>query len=352
MPSSLIIRSEDIVKQAALWQSDGHKVAFATVVKTWGSSPRPVGSQLVINDERKFAGSVSGGCIEGAVVTEAQKVIEGASPITMEFNVTDGEALNIGLTCGGSVSVFISTLNENGILQDLNTNLQNRQPLSTVTKLSTGQRSMVTAEGVSGPIDLSDALIKSARDAVTTRHCLTLTDNEEDYFIHSYAPAPRLFVVGAGHISQALAPMANLAGFDITIIDPRSAFATQDRFPNTRIANQWPDEFLGDHPPDTSTAVIALVHDPKIDDPALEVAIRSDAFYVGALGSTRTHANRIKRLITAGFTTDQIDRISAPIGLDLGGRKPPEIAVSILAEIVQFWNGKNTVIPTVKSHDL
>ena len=346
----MIVRSEEIVKQAASWQAAGQKVAFATVVKTWGSSPRPVGSQLVINDDRKFAGSVSGGCIEGAVVGEAAKVIGGEPPKTLKFNVTDGEAMNIGLTCGGSVSVYISALNPGGILPELNIQLLKRTPLSTVTKLSTGQRNLITGDQVSGPLTLPDTLVTAARDAFTNRTCTTLHDDGgdgdgEEYFIHSYPPAPRIFIVGAGHISQALVPMASTAGFDVTVIDPRTAFITTERFPETELAPVWPDEFLRDNKPDSSTAVVTLVHDPKIDDPALEIAIRSDAFYVGALGSRGTHSKRVERFTTNNYSADELARIKAPIGLDLGGRKPAEIAVSILAEIIQVWTGRSDKAP-------
>ncbi|MBT4890666.1 MAG: XdhC family protein, partial [Rhodospirillales bacterium] len=225
----MMVRAEDILEQAARWCADGHMVALATVIETWGSSPRPVGSQLVISNTRQFAGSVSGGCIEGAVVGEAIKVIASGKSTTLKFNVSDEEALNIGLTCGGSVSVLINPVDPDGILKELALNIAKRTPLSIITKLSSGEQSLASA--ANHPDTLSNELVQSGLDAINSRVSSIKDDAGEQYFIHAFPPAPRIFVVGAGHIAQALCPMANIAGFDVTIIDPRPAFITEQRFP-------------------------------------------------------------------------------------------------------------------------
>jgi xanthine dehydrogenase accessory factor len=202
-----------------------------------------------------------------------------------------------------------------------------------VTRLGDGAQALFDGTSWQGALALD-----SERQAAVQRMLIAdrsgVLPQAEELFVRSYARAPRLIVVGAAHISQFLAPMAILAGFDVIVIDPRRAFATEDRFEGIRLINAWPDEALQELKLDSTSAVVTLTHDPKLDDPALIAALASPAFYVGALGSTRTHAKRIARLTEAGLA-DKVKRIHAPVGLNLGGRAPREIAVSILAQVIQ-----------------
>jgi xanthine dehydrogenase accessory factor len=202
-----------------------------------------------------------------------------------------------------------------------------------VTRLSDGSQTLFDGEQWDGDVELTEAQRKTVANMLIANRSGMLAGTE-DLFVRSYARPPRLIVVGAAHISQALAPMAALAGFEVIVIDPRRAFASADRFPGVTLVNTWPDKALEQLKLDAITAVVTLTHDPKLDDPALIAALRSPAFYVGALGSKRTHEKRVARLTEAGLG-DAISRIHAPVGLDLGGRAPREIAVSILAEVIQ-----------------
>jgi xanthine dehydrogenase accessory factor len=217
--------------------------------------------------------------------------------------------------------------------------MRGRRPVVLATDLATGDESCIDADGVQGDLDLTGAALDAARAALDSGQSVVLDTGEEGLFLHAFAPLPRLVVVGAVHIAQVLAPMARLAGFDVTVIDPRGAFATKERFPGVEIVAGWPDEVLERQPLDAATAVVTLAHDGKIDDLALLAALRSEAFYVGALGSRKTHAKRLARLADAGLPEGALARIHAPVGLDLGGREAAEIAVAILAEVVQARNG-------------
>ena len=206
------------------------------------------------------------------------------------------------------------------------------RPTALVTSLNGEGQSLVTAEETHGDLGLPLSVIAAARTALRSDRSGPVEADGGRYFIRVYNPPLRMAVIGAVHIAQALAPMAALAGYEVTVIDPRQAFATERRFPSVRLVTEWPDEALGALRPDRRTAVVTLTHDPKLDDPALEVALRSDAFYIGALGSTRTQAKRLHRLQELGFNQEQLGRIHGPIGLKLGGRAPAEIAIAILAE--------------------
>ncbi len=210
-----------------------------------------------------------------------------------------------------------------------------KRPVALVTELAMGGQSLVSAEETHGDLALPLAVVAAARAALRSDRSGVVDADGSRFFIRVYNPPLRMAVIGAVHIAQALAPMASLAGYEVTVVDPRRAFATEARFPAVRLVTEWPDEALGALRPDRRTAVVTLTHDPKLDDPALEVALRSDAFYIGALGSARTQAKRLHRLQELGFTGKQLGRIHGPIGLKLGGRAPAEIAIAILAEATQ-----------------
>ncbi len=208
-----------------------------------------------------------------------------------------------------------------------------KRPVAVVTDLDGGAQALVRREDVFGDLSLDGAALEAARGALAGDRSGLLDLPGRRLFLQVSNPPLRLFIIGAVHISQALAPMAALAGYDVTVIDPRQAFASDARFPDVKLMDAWPDDAMALLKPDRRTAVVALTHDPKIDDPALHVALRSEAFYIGALGSRRTHAGRLERLRAAGFDERATARIHAPIGLKIGGRSPAEIAISILAEI-------------------
>jgi len=321
---------------AQAWLEEGRSVALATVIETWGSAPRPVGSHLIVADGGSFEGSVSGGCVEGAVVAEALEILRKDKPARiLEFSVSDSEAWETGLACGGTIRVHVEPL-QRWLSEDLRAFRQKRQSVAVLSNPEGGPRILITAEDVSGDLSPSSAVLETARRMLAEDR----SGLANGLFVRSYGPPWTIYVIGAVHIAQTLVPMAKLAGFEVCVVDPRKAFATETRFPETRIVAEWPQEAFAELPLDAHAAVVVLTHDPKIDDPALAAALKSDAFYIGALGSRKTHERRLGRLAEAGFPVDQLTRIAGPVGLDLGGRSTGEIAVSILAEIVGARYGR------------
>lgn len=210
-----------------------------------------------------------------------------------------------------------------------------RRPVVLATRLEDGQQALILADTAEGPLASDETVVEAARQAMLADRSGVVDTGVGKLFLHAFVPAPRLFVVGAVHIAQALVPMAAMAGYDVTVIDPRRAFASDSRFPNVTVLTDWPDEALETLKPDRSTAVVTLTHDPKLDDPALAAALRSDCFYIGALGSRRTHEKRLARLAELGFTAEQMARIHGPVGLNIGALSPAEIAISIVGQITQ-----------------
>ena len=306
------------------WHRAGKGAALATVVQTWGSAPRPVGSQLVVSGEAEIMGSVSGGCVEGAVVAEALEALEDGKCRILEFGVSDDDAFAVGLACGGTIRVMVEPVGvgsgpEVELLENIAKARATRKALAVETDTATWARRL---------LGYADA--PAAFDADRSGF-----GEDEARFLWVSNPPLRLAIVGAVHIAQPLAEMAHLSGYDVTLIDPREAFASQARFPGHALSHDWPDQALEAHGLDHRTALVTLTHDPKLDDPALQAALRSGVFYIGALGSTRTHAKRVTRLTVAGFTEAEIARIDAPIGLDIGAKSPAEIAVAVMAELTE-----------------
>ncbi len=318
-------RFDNSPETALAWFRGGVGAALATVVQTWGSAPRRVGSQLVIGGDGRIEGSVSGGCVEGAVIVEAQEAIEAGEHRLLEFGVSDEDAFAVGLACGGTIKVLVepvgSALPED-LLEELVKARAARRPVAYEVNLQTGVRRLL-------------------HDAYPERMRMDRSGMEADgeTFVAVHNPPLRLIVVGAVHIAQALVPMARIAGYDPVIVDPRETFASASRFPGERIEQDWPDEVVARLGLDRRTALVLLTHDPKIDDPALEAVLRSEVFYIGALGSSRTHARRVERMRAAGFSETEIGRIHGPVGLDIGAAGPAEIAVAILAEMTAVLRG-------------
>lgn len=312
---------ENAPEQALAWHEAGRGAVLATVVETWGSAPRRVGAQLVIAGDGEMQGSVSGGCVEGAVVLEATEALEKGEQRLLEYGVSDGDAFAVGLACGGTIRILvepIGTVLPEALLRELMEARAARQPVAYEANVRTGARNLV-------------------RDGYENRFAMDRSGFEEDgdVFVGIHNPPLRLVIVGAVHIAQALVPMARIAGYDPYIVDPRAAFGSEARFPGERILLDWPDEALEAVGVDSRTAVVLLTHDPKLDDPALLIALRSKAFYIGALGSKRTHAARLERLAAAGIEPHHLGRIHGPIGLDIGAAGPPEIAVAIIGEMTR-----------------
>ena len=335
-------RSDEVLEQAADWLDAGEKVALATVIGTWGSSPRPVGSQLAISGKGAFVGSVSGGCVEGAVVETAAEVLAaGPVPRVVEFGVTDEKAWSVGLSCGGTIRVLVGAAPAAATLRSLS----EKRPVAFATHLPSGRQTLFDEAGVHGDKALADVIAEQAKRAMAAEESALVETQDGPVFIHVFGRPWRIAVIGAVHVAQAFAPMAASAGFEVAIIDPRGAFATDLRFPGVRLMAQWPEEGLTEFGIDAHTAVVTLTHDPKIDDEALAQALKAECFYVGSLGSRKTHAKRLDRLKALGLSEDAIKRIRAPIGLDIGARSAAEIAISILAEIVAAKHGRDPRAP-------
>ncbi|GGE46025.1 XdhC family protein [Actibacterium pelagium] len=315
---------EQMPETALAWHREGRGAVLATVIETWGSAPRPVGGQLVISGDAELQGSVSGGCVEGAVVAEAIDALDDGKARVLEFGVADEEAFAVGLACGGRIRVMVEPIGgamPEAMLAELVEARAARRPVAYCVNTQTWQRQL---------LDRDDP-------KVADRFRMDRSGIEEDgeTFVAIHNPPLRMMIVGAVHIAQPLVAMARLAGYDPTLVDPREAFGSDARFPGETILHEWPDEALQQIGLDARTAVVTLTHDPKLDDPAIKVALASEAFYLGCLGSTRTHAKRVARLTEAGLTEEQIARIHAPVGLDIGGKSPAEIAVSVMAQITQ-----------------
>ena len=322
------MQADQIPEIALEWHRAGRGVALATVVETWGSAPRPAGSQLVISGAGDIMGSVSGGCVEGAVVVEAVDAIADGVPRLLTYGVSDDEAFAVGLACGGTIRVLVDPVRDDALTPDVLAALvaarAEGRAVAMVTRMEGWQRSLV------GPEDAAVAArLRSDRSGM----------EEDGRFIAVHNPALRLIVVGAVHIAQPLMTIARACGYAPVLVDPREAFGAAARFPGEVIVHDWPDEALAALAPDARTAVVTLTHDPKLDDPAIRYALGSDVFYLGCLGSPRTHAKRVERLRGAGFSDADIARIHAPVGLNIGAKSPAEIAVSIMAQITAVLRG-------------
>jgi xanthine dehydrogenase accessory factor len=317
--------SDSIPEIALDWHRQGKGAALATVVETWGSAPRQAGSQLAISGGGEIMGSVSGGCVEGAVVTEALAALEDGIPRLLTFGVSDETAFAVGLACGGTIRILVEPVGDGASALPVSV-------LETVVAARSARQAVALAVNLT---DWSRHVLSPGMDsAADARFRMDRSGSEEDgRFIAIHNPPLRLVIVGAVHIAQALVTIARTCGYDPTIIDPRSAFGSAARFPGETLIEDWPDEALEALAPDARTAIVTLTHDPKLDDPAIRYALGSPVFYLGCLGSTKTHAKRLERLRAAGFSDADIARIHAPVGLDIGAKNPAEIAVSVMAQI-------------------
>ena len=330
----------DVLGQGFKWLESGRGAALATVVSTWGSSPRPIGSHLCVRDDGAMVGSVSGGCVEAAVVNEALEILKGAETAVFDYGVTDEMAWEVGLACGGEIRVLVRRLDDAAApYKAARQRLREGKASAIVTRLADGASALVAEGKPDGPLALPKSVLEGAGQAVMEKQSRLVEDGAEPYFIEAVAEPRRLVVIGAVHIAQALAPLAKIAGFHVVVVDPRQAFATDERFPDVEVIAEWPEAALGGLALDDQTAVVTLTHDPKLDDPALKAALTSPAFYVGALGSKKTQAKRAERLAALGLDKAALEKIHGPVGLDIGAVSPGEIAVAIMAEIINEIRG-------------
>jgi xanthine dehydrogenase accessory factor len=327
---------DELMRLALQWRQAGRAVAIATVVQTWGSAPRQSGSVLICDDHGQFAGSVSGGCVEISVIEAAREVLASGIPRLLEFGVADETAWAVGLACGGRIRVWVEALDERkrSVLTQWLSRHERKETAVLAIRLTDGEQQFVDLLHDSGSIAAESAI------AARSDRAVTITDAGSEWFLLPLNPPLRLVIIGAVHIAEALVSIARLAGYEIIVVDPRGAFARSARFESVTLLSEWPATIWSQVAADTRTAIVALTHDPKIDDPALRLALASEAFYIGALGSKRTHEKRIARLLDDGVGAKLLNRIHAPIGLDIGARSPMEIAISILAEMTAVLRGR------------
>ncbi|MEU3978844.1 XdhC/CoxI family protein [Streptomyces sp. NPDC026672] len=390
----------DIVEGLTSWSTTGRRFAVATVVRTWKSAPRRPGASLAVAEDGEVIGSVSGGCVEGAVYELAREVLESGEPALVTYGVSDDDALAVGLTCGGIIEILVrpagagrfpglpgvlKAITEghpvavatplpgdgNGIPEGSDAATVGAAPVGTVDEpaLVTGRSAagpepeggaagpvtgqlVVTpggVEGALGDVGLDAAVVERARgllaqggtDVVRVGRSGEERHDDVAVFVESFAPPPRMLVFGAIDFASSVARIGKFLGYHVTVCDARPVFATRRRFPDADdLVVDWPHRYLDSTEVDENTVICVLTHDPKFDVPLLQRALRTPARYIGAMGSRRTHEDRLRRLREAGVDESELSRLASPIGLDLGARTPEETAVAIMAEIIALrWGG-------------
>jgi len=359
----------EVMDELLEWWQDGETIGVGTVVATWRSAPRPAGAAMLVGPDGTAVGSVSGGCVEGAVYELAQQVVSDGSPVLHRYGVSDGDAFAVGLTCGGVLDVFVESVSRETFpeLGDVAADLAAGRPVAVVTVVDhpdaawVGRRLVVRPEEADAPVQgglgsqrADDAVTDDVRGLLAQGRSTLLTYGPDGQrrgegmrvFCASYAPRPRMLVFGAIDFAAAVARVGSFLGYRVTVCDARPVFATPARFPEAdEVIVEWPHRYLRRQAHagtlDARTVIAVLTHDPKFDVPLLEEALRlPEVAYVGAMGSRRTHDDRLARLREAGLSEAELRRMSSPIGLDLGARTPEETAVSIAAEIIALrWGG-------------
>ena len=374
----------EVLPELMAWWRDGKTIGVGTVVGTWRSAPRPAGASMLVGPDKSAVGSVSGGCVEGAVYELAEQVIADGRPVLQRYGISDDDAFAVGLTCGGILDVFVEKVSQQTFPQlgSVAEDIEAGRPVAVVTVVEhedpswvgrrlvvrpegdgvpvEGDHDMLESEGVEGDGDMLEserataAVVDDARGLLASGRSELLTYGPDGQrrgegmrvFCAAYAPKPRMLVFGAIDFAAAVARLGSFLGYHVTVCDARPVFATISRFPYAdEVVVAWPHRYLSEQAAtgaiDGRTVMCVLTHDPKFDVPLLEVALRlPEVAYIGAMGSRRTHANLMERLRAAGLSEDEMDRLSSPIGLDLGARTPEETAVSIVAEIIALrWGG-------------
>jgi xanthine dehydrogenase accessory factor len=361
----------DILSPITRWWAAGDRFSLATVVRTYRSAPRDPGAAMAVSAaDQEVVGSVSGGCVEGAIYELSLEVSRTGAPVLETYGVSDDDAFAVGLTCGGIIDIFVEPIDKASFpeLGEVSAAVERGEPVAVATVISgpgqVGARRVIWAgdlaggakdgwrSGASGTLGLAqlDAAVDDDARGMLAQGRTGIRrygargerlGNELSVFVNSFAPAPRLLVFGAIDFAAAVARVGKFLGYHVTVCDARKVFATTSRFPDAdEVVVDWPHRYLAATDVDTRTVICVLTHDPKFDVPVLEVALRTSAGYIGAMGSRRTHDDRLERLREAGLTEEQLSRLRSPIGLDLGARTPEETAVSITAELIQLrWGG-------------
>jgi len=340
----------DILTDLIHWRDEKKSIVLATVIETWGSSPRKAGSKMAITLGGRITGSVSGGCVENAVIEAGMESLNSNRPQLLHFGVADETAWEVGLACGGSIDVFVNPLDEN-IFGSIRSILADDQSAVLTTVISgdnamAGREMLLTDNGkVVGSIgnEWNEKVFSIMEDVLAKGVSQRVALNESmDVFIEVIAPPLTLVIVGGAHISIALSVLAKTLGYRTIVIDPRKVWGSEERFPNVdKLIQSWIPDAFEQIVITSATAISMLTHDPKLDDPALKIALNSPAFYVGALGSKTTNAKRHERLLNDGMTESQLSHLHAPIGLNIGAQTPEEIAVAIMAEVVEAYRKQN-----------
>lgn len=338
---------EDIWSQFSGWKAAGKPFALARVVKTWGSAPRKAGAAMIVGEDLQVAGSVSAGCVEGAVIEESRQILKSGTPKRLTFGVDDKTAWSVGLSCGGELTVLVEghpTISERSggrsAWASLVSAVQQKEPAILLTHLEPAEEPhlLVYTNGntVGNWGALGDRAVDAALDAYSQRLNQVVEVEGRPVFVQVFPRRDQLLIIGAGHISIPLVHFAHALDFETVVIDPRKVFANQDRFetPPHQLLSAWPQEVLDAEDLTGDTYAVLLTHDPKIDDQALHIMLRSTLPYIGALGSRKTHASRCERLRRSGFSEEDIARVKGPAGLDIKADSPAEIALSIMAEVV------------------
>lgn len=326
------------------WLKNGDKLALARVIQTWGSSPRPVGSMMWINQNGNIAGSVSGGCVETSVVKASKEVIEKNQSAVLSFGVSDEDAWSVGLSCGGKLSVILQPVESANtpVWDELIDSIKTNRSTILVSSLSEGNNmiTLIRDDGSQVGEVISEEVLIEAKRAYNERVHRTVAVQDTEYFIQIFPKKPQLIIIGAAHITVDLVSLAKQFGFETIVIDPRGFFTKNMVFRDEpdQMFELYPSEVLSEFSLDAYTFCAILSHDPKIDDNALEILLKSDVAYIGALGSRKTHDKRIARLTEKGMTQEMIDRINAPIGVDINARTANEIALAIISQIIEVKN--------------
>lgn len=305
-----------VLKTSIEWRDSGHDVILGTIVQTWGSSPRPPGAMLAIRDDGLVAGSISGGCIEDDMINKVRdRSLEVTTPVVMTYGISKEEANRFGLPCGGTLQVVLERVQDDEAFRDLLARVQKHELVCRQLNVDNGSVALTAAQATD-ELTFVDGILK----------CI-------------YGPRWRLVIIGAGQLSTYVAQVALSLDYHVVVCDPRAEYAETWSVPNTQLTREMPDDVITSIQLDSRTAVVAVTHDPKLDDLALMEALKSPAFYIGALGSRLNSENRRERLKLFDLSEDEIERLHGPVGLRIGSKTPPEIAVSILAEITAVRNG-------------
>ena len=326
-----------------LWAAEDKSMVLAQVIQTWGSSPRPVGSAMLISGDLEMAGSVSGGCVEGAVIKEAKSILGSTHGKLLHYGVSDDEAWAVGLSCGGQIQVYLQSWSqEKEVMDKLMQCLSENKSCILVSLITDGEskKTLIIPNETKYGDDLPTEVFLKALEVLENRKHETITVGGNQYFVQIFPKRSQMIIIGAAHVTADLVQLAQEFDFETIVIDPRSSFAKNTTFKTKpdQIIEKYPSEILNDFELGPYTYAIILSHDPKIDDDALQILLSKNVAYLGALGSKKNHEKRMARLLEKGFTENEIAQIDAPIGIDINAKGAKEIALSIMGAVIRAKN--------------